>query len=97
MTPATLRLPRECLLSSGVEADEDDHNSKGSISIDVDGEGGGGGGVNTECTIYKGISSNGASGLKKGLRIETRKERWKNIHSLTCTWPVSNMESKAWS
>ena len=52
----------------GVEED-DELASKGSVSMA--GEGEGRGGANIECAIHMGIPSNGALGLKKGLKIET--------------------------
>ena len=75
VTPGPLS---RCLLSPRVEAEEEELTSKGLVSIDVEGEVGGWGGVNTGCAKYKGIPSNEASRLKKGLRTESAKEsEWK--------------------
>ena len=71
--PVALGLLGGCQLSPGVEAEEEELASEGSISIDAEGEGGGG--ANTGCAIYIGIPLNGASGLKKGPKTKTMKER----------------------
>ena len=74
MMPIALGLPGECPLSPDVEAKEDELATKRSVSTDAEGEGGDGGGANTRCAIYKGITTNRASGSKKGLKTDTTKE-----------------------
>ena len=73
--PVALRPPSGCPPLSKVEAEEDELASEGSVSTDAGGEGGGGSSANTMSAIYKGIVSNGASKSKKGLKIDTAKER----------------------
>ena len=69
-----------CLPSLEVEAKEEDElGPEGSTSI-VDEEKGGGG-ANTGCIVYNGVLSKGASGSKKGLRIEGEREPEKYIQS----------------
>ena len=72
MMLAASSLLGECLPSPKIEAKEDELASKGLDPIVDRGEGGGG--ANTGCAICKGILSRGASGLKKGLKMEAAKE-----------------------
>ena len=95
MMPDAPGLPGGCSLSLEVEIDENELASERSISIDAEGGGGGEGGANVGCAIYRGISSNGASGPKKGLIMETAKECWKNMYNLPCAWPIKYMKPMA--
>ena len=64
-----------------MEAKEDNElASEGSISIADEGEERGG--ANVECAIYREIPSKGALRLKKWLKMETAKERLKNMYNV---------------